>query len=228
MGCGALADSSGVSNSTRASANSLSALRVRTPLSRKQAIAFAQAVNLTIRDVGEARAMPAKKESVLNPNEQRQLAQCEHRVSEPHAPLADISSPRFVRGSRPDLEYLSSTVAVLRSARVAEDQVRSAYSLRARNCLTSILPPLYPKAQLSILPLPVHAPDATASGGQRLAAIVTSRSGVATTVYEDAMAFVVGPVEVTLQTSSIVKPVPAALENHLLSLLLHRAERYPL
>jgi hypothetical protein len=202
---------------------------LKTPrITKTQASAFARTVNLTAADVPGATATPSKQGAALTQGEQRELARCEGRSPKHPPPLVNIKSPRLSIGEGLDREDITSTVTVLSSSRTAAREVRTVYGARGRACLARILRKLY-RSNVSVSSLAVNAPGAEASGGQRIATrLIRKHRASPITVYEDSMTFVTGPAEISLETSSVDKPVSATTERQLFARLLSRAKSDPI
>jgi hypothetical protein len=71
------------------------------------------------------------------------------------------------------------------------------------------------------------APGTTGSYGWRAIAAFTVQ-GIRIQVYLDMLGFVDGPAQVTLFSSGVLRPFPAAVQERLFSLLLARAKAHRL
>ena len=71
------------------------------------------------------------------------------------------------------------------------------------------------------------APGTSGGFGWRVTARFAVR-GITVPLYLDILGFVDGPSEVTLLSSSVLRPFPAEAQQHLFALLLARAKEHPL
>jgi hypothetical protein len=202
---------------------------------KAKALAFARAVNLRAADVPGFSSRAREKERTT-PAERRaghELQRCLGRAPEA-GPLAEHSSPSFQRGGTSIAEQsVSSEVTIARSAAVAAKEVSEISSAHARSCFTHYLDQLFSgldSGGLTVGPISIAhgtppAPPGGASFGLRATAALIVRS-VHIPFYLDILGFIQGAREVTLQTTGVPAPFPAASEQQLYSLLLERAKAH--
>ncbi len=205
---------------------------------KAQALAFAQAVNLRPGDVPGYRASLKEKER-SDPAEKRASAELQHCMGRTTAnkPLLEQSSLNFQRGGSIAQQSVSSAVTVAGTSTVATTELKAIRSARARSCLTRYIEQLFKGLATrggGIGPVTIAhgtppAPNATGSFGLRVnTAIVLKANGRTARIpfFLDILGFVYGATEVTLQTSGIPVPFPAATEQQLYTLLLSRARAH--
>jgi hypothetical protein len=209
--------------------------------SHAQALAFAQAVNLTAADVPGFTS--STKQEHHSPTEQRleqQLRSCmgggSARALQPaRGALLEASSPSFSL-KRGILGFtVSSEVSVAHTSAEATVTLSAMRSPRVRACFTRYLSSLLKSelyhgatvAGLSIDTGTPPAPGTTGGFGWRVTATVAIR-GIHLSFYLDILGFIDGPAEVTLTSSGTVQPFPARAQEQLYSQLLTRAKEHPL
>ena len=216
------------------------------PLTKARAIAFAHAVNLKPADVPgfvatskreHERETPAKKRL------ERGLARCTGGALEAHDGLAKASSKDF-KLERGILRFsVNSEVSVVRTPAIAARELAAIRSSHVRACLSHYLKLLFQnqilgeeKSRTAINPNSISlsiahgtppAPGATGSFGWRITAAITVRN-VKLRFYIDILGFADGPAEVSLFSSGVLRPFPAAIQEHLYWLLLKRTEAHQL
>jgi hypothetical protein len=216
------------------------------PLTRAQAISFADAVNLTAADVPGFKATSRHERERETPAEkrlERELARCTGRSSNSPSELIEESSKAFKLEHEILHFSVSSEVSVAQSPALTAGELAAIRSNRVRGCLSRYLDLLLKyqilkehtsamiinpnSISLSISQGTPPAPGATGSFGWRITAKVTVHN-VALPFYIDILGFVYGPAEVSLSSSGALRPFPAATQEHLYLLLLKRAETHGL
>jgi hypothetical protein len=206
----------------------------RTP-TRPQALAFAQAVNLTPSDVpgftiSSARQSESAREKLL----ERQMLRCVGAAG-PSASLADVSSKSFELKRGVVQLGVSSEVAVARTPAATSAELAAIRSSHVRGCFSHYLDLLFKGQQyagarvgsVTIASGTPPAPGASGSFGWRITAnLITQR--VRLPFYMDILGFVNGPTRVTLFSSGALRPFPAEAQQRLFSLLLDRAKAHAL
>jgi hypothetical protein len=200
---------------------------------RRRAVAFARAVNLTSADVpgftaSEKHSSSSRSEKQL----ERQMLRC--------AGIGGSSKPVFEQSSRSfrlkhqiiDLS-VSSEVAVESSAAQAQKGLSAIRSAHVRGCFSHYLQQIFSSQKVTgAHPGPVSiqagtppAPGMGGSFGWRVTATFIVH-GIKVPIYLDFLGFVDGPSQVTLLSSGLLQPFPAAAQQHLFSLLLSRARSH--
>jgi hypothetical protein len=199
---------------------------------KTQAIAFARAVNLTVADIPEGRI--SSKERRPGTGERTESEHCTGALSNQHK-LADVGSPTFLRGHELETEWIGSDVTVATGAGVADHLLAALQRPDVRHCLARVWTrSLGQKAirdahwgPVAVYALPVQAPRSNGHIGLRIAMTVKFPANEVTVpAYVDVLGFAWGPAEIALIATSLTQPVPAAVENQLLSTLLARAGSY--
>jgi len=236
VGCGGASGgpAPAASPPTGSAAGSATAVAIRStgtpasPVSRARLIAYANAVNLSAADVPGASASSSQRQR------QRQSREPVHcgDVASAHE-LGEVKSPKLVRGTGLEREEIRSAVTLMSSRTIAAADLASARSTAVLACYSRILRARFAArsfksgarvANVSVSPLPVQARGADGSVGIRIAVGITPEgSETSIPVYFDALAFALGPVEVTLQAFSAIQPEPSTTETQLMSLLVDRA-----
>ena len=223
------------STHSSASAAAKPSAAASTQLTRRRALAFANAVNLTASDVPPF--TPSSRNESSSPSEQRaerQLRRCAGPVASAHG-LAEVSSKNF------ELQHdvlqlgVSSEVNVARSSAEAAQNLAALRSAHVRSCFSRYLQELFKGPQFAggpVSPVSIQsgtppAPGTTGSFGWRAIATFTVQS-IRVRVYLDMLGFVDGPAQVTLFSSGVLRPFPAAVQERLFSLLLVRAKAHRL
>jgi hypothetical protein len=226
-GCGS-SDNASVTSTTAAS----------TAISKAQAIAYAQEVNLVAADIPGATARSQEHESAEARPAGVEFAQCAGGVS-PRLRVANIDSAKFRIGKKTEPTQVKSSVEVMPTAALAAHNYRALGSARGRACIAHLVPhilegastgrALFGPATTSLLPNLLAT--GKASFGVRvsttLIAIVRGKQ-VRLPIYLDVFDLLAGPAEVSMSASGIAHPPPKATERRLLSLLYTRAETHKL
>jgi hypothetical protein len=211
------------------------------PLTKTQALAFARAVNLTAADVPGLKASSADEhqhETAAEKRLEHELQRCTGGSSSSGKGLAGVSSKDFkVEHGILDLS-VSSEVSVSRVAQtpaLASKELSAIRGKHVRACLSHYLNLLF-KGQkyqgatvspVSILQGTPPAPGASGSFGWRITVAITVH-GIRIPFYLDILGFVYGPAEVSLLSSGVLHPFPAAIQQRLFMLLLARATTHGL
>jgi len=229
--CGSGASST--HSSTPAAARSSAA--ASTQLARRRALAFANAVNLTASDVPPF--TPSSQNESSSPSEQqaeRQLRRCAGPVASARG-LAEVSSKNFQLKHDVLQLSVSSEVDVAPSSAQAAQNLAAIRSAHVRSCFSRYLEELFKGPQFAggaVSPVSIQAgtppaPGTTGSFGWRAIAAFTVQS-IRVHLYLDMLGFVDGPAQVTLFSSGVLRPFPAAVQERLFSLLLVRAKAHRL
>jgi hypothetical protein len=201
-------------------------------LTRAQALAFARAVNLKAADVPDAHGVRRRREK----SEGAEVSHCEHGAAG-GPKVAQVASPKLVRGSELEKEEIASGVTVRPDAQATMREVSLLRSRSTRECVARAFTRRFAGMRVgeahygrfSISLLPVQAPGADAAVAWRIQTSVNfTLSEVSVPIYIDVLGFTDGPAEVYLSAISATQPVPSATEQRLLSLLLSRAQAHPL
>jgi hypothetical protein len=203
------------------------------PSSRPQALAFARAVNLTSADVpGFAASEKHSKDSSSEKRLERQMLSCAGIGGSSRTVLEEGSKDFKLKHQILDLS-VSSEVAVQSSAADAQKGLAAIRSAHVRGCFSKYLQQIFNGEQTKgATPGPVTiqagtppAPGVDGSFGWRVTATFLVR-GIKVPIYLDFLGFVDGPSQVTLLSSGLLEPFPAAVQQHLFALLLARARSH--
>ncbi len=214
------------------------------PLTKASAIAFAHAVNLKPSDVPGLVATSRHEHEHETPEKkrlEREVTRCTGGALGAHDGLAEASSKDF-KLERNILRFsVSSEVSVTRTPAIAAKELAAIRSSHVRACLSHYLKLLLQNQfleeeksraifnpnsiSLSIAHGTPPAPGATGSFGWRITATIAVRN-VKLRFYLDILGFVNGRAEVSLFSSGVLRPFPAAIQEHLYWLLLKRAEAH--
>jgi hypothetical protein len=200
-------------------------------LSKAQANAFARAVNLTAADVPGFRVSSEghEHETAAEKRLKHEMLRCTGGVGGERG-LVELSSGSFERETRALYASVSSEVSVARTTAVAAKELAEIRGARVRGCLSRYLDLLFRASKFHGAVGPVSiaqgdppAPGATGTFGWRISTAIAFR-GIRVPFYMDILGFVYGPAEVTLVSSGLLRPFPAAAQQRLFSLLVKRAE----
>jgi hypothetical protein len=203
------------------------------PSGKRQALAFAQAVNLTPADVpGFAATEKHSKDSSSEKRLEHQMLSCAGIGGTSKTVLEEGSKDFKLKRQILDLS-VSSEVSVQPSAADAQKGLAAIRSAHVRGCFSKYLQQIFQGEQTkSATPGPVTiqagtppAPGVDGSFGWRVTATFLVR-GVKVPIYLDFLGFVDGPSQVTLLSSGLLEPFPAAVQQHLFALLLARARSH--
>lgn len=235
-GTGGLLAGCGKANRTQATTHSTPGAPSGTaarPLTKPQALALARAVNLTTADVrGFHASYRRHSEGAQEERFERGLLRCVGSLGSV-GKLAEVASRNFEL-DRGILQFtVSSEVSVAPTAAAAARELAAIRSARVRGCLGHSLDQLL-KGQRAgggrVGPVAVAsgtppAPGTAGSFGWRVTATYTLR-GIRLSFYLDMLGFVQGPATVTLFSTGVLRPFPAAAQQRLFSLLLSRAKAH--
>ena len=226
---------SGASSTHTSALGAKSGAAASAQLARRRALAFANAVNLTASDVPPF--TPSSQNESSSRSEQqaeRQLRRCAGPVASSRG-LAEVSSKNF-QLKRDVLQLgVSSEVDVASSSAQAAKNLAAIRSAHVRSCFSRYLEELFKGPQFAggaVSPVSIEsgtppAPGTTGSFGWRAIAAFTVQ-GITVHLYLDMLGFVDGPAQVTLFSSGVLRPFPAAVQERLFSLLLVRAKAHRL
>jgi hypothetical protein len=149
--------------------------------------------------------------------------------------LAEVSSKNFELKQDVLQLGVSSEVDVARSRAQAAQNLAAIRSAHVRSCFSHYLGELFKGPQFAggaVSPVTIEsgtppAPGTTGSFGWRATAAFTVQS-IRVHLYVDVLGFVDGPAQVTLSSSGVLRPFPAALQERLFTLLLVRAKAHRL
>jgi hypothetical protein len=206
-------------------------------LTKRQALVFARAVNLTAADVPGFKASSKHEHEHETPAEKRlegELTRCAGAPSSKDQ-LAEASSEEFGREDQSAVQSVRSSVSVVRTAALAATELAAIRSARGRACLSRYVDLLFKSQKysgasvgpVSIAPGSPSAPGTTGGFAWRIQTAITFR-GVRIPFFMDIAGFVYGPAEVTLFSFGMPAPPPAALEERLFALLVQRAKAHSL
>lgn len=198
------------------------AVAIPLKLTPARADAFARAVNLKPVDVtGSHRSnRPPSAE-----DRQEEKEQCSHAEAQA---IGGGRSPRLDRGSQLEAESISSSVVVLPSAKAARADLAYDESTAGLHCYSKLLGRKLAResnASVSIGRVLVQQRKLRdGAAGIRITARISGvQSGLALSLYVDALAFQYGPAEVELYATSFVQPVATRTEQELIDLMRARA-----
>jgi hypothetical protein len=207
---------------------------LQTGLTRARALAFAAAVNLRSADVpGLHGADKAEKQSSSGKAIESELEHCIGVASANQ--LAESGSKNFEHSGGISQFDVSSNVSVSKSAALAANELTKLRSAHTKDCLKHYLSLLFKSSSYRgavIGPVSVaegSPPAAGTSGsiGLRISTSITVRT-IRIPFYLDILGFVYGPAEVSLLSSGLPVPFPAATQQRLFLSLLARAKAHRL
>lgn len=199
------------------------------PLTKVEATAAANAINLTPADLGSGFTATPSKKDPANDADAAALATCVGGTP-PSAALVDVSSPDFSKGSSLQTHEINSNVTVLPTRQQATADLAAYQGPKAMTCLKTFIakalagaagpdvtfgPPV-------VTALDTPAPGADGSFGYALA--MTAKGGGLTIPFNVFLhAVLVKRSEISLTVISIGPAFPAAQRARLLSTLVARA-----
>lgn len=209
-----------------------------TGISRAQATAYAQEVNLVAADIPGATVRSQEHESGEAKPAGVEFARCTGGVS-PRLRVTNINSARFRIGKKTAATQVKSSVEVMPTAALAAQNYTALGSARGRACIAHVLAHVLEGASTgrarfgptttSILP------NLLATGKESFGVRVTTTligivrgKQVRLPIYRDVFDLLAGPAEVNMSTTGFGHPPPKATERRLLSLLYTRAETHKL
>lgn len=200
------------------------------PITKAQATAFANQVNLLPADMKGWRASP----NSANASQDAELARCAG-TSTPSEAVADISSNSFDRGSGLSMQSASSSVKVVQKKSIVASDLAATKSAKAQSCIKELLPRVIQQAaggqvkfsapQIEVLPTSV--PGADGAFGYRIT-LTASALGQQFRFVIDAFGAAVGRAQLSLDDFAIGKPPSSTDEQRQLSLLVSRASAHRL
>lgn len=210
-------------------------------LARKaQAIAFANAVNLKLKDLPGFKIAPSEQGSnpfsehgtTVQPRLERAMLECTG-IFNGESELAQIASKEYERVEGSEELGASSSISIARTPTAAARGLVVKHEPGARSCLARYLSrqvehnPKGGSNVLSITPSPEQALAPGTSGGvvlRVLADIVIGGKPVPLTL--NFYGFVCGQAQIGLFTTSLPRPFPPGTRRQLLTLLLNRARAH--
>lgn len=203
------------------------------PSGKRQALTFARAVNLTSADVpGFAATVKHDKNSAAEKRLEHRMLSCAGIGGSSKTVLEESSKDFKLKRQILDLG-VSSEVAVQASAADAQKGLAAIRSVHVRGCFSDYLQQIFKGEQtkdatpgrVTIQSGTPPAPGMDGSFGWRVTATFLVR-GIKVPIYLDFLGFVDGPSQVTLLSSGLLEPFPAAVQQHLFALLLARAKSH--
>ncbi len=198
---------------------------------KARARAVAKAINLVAADLPGFTAAPAAPTTAADKRLGARVAHCAGAAG-PAREIVNSDSKDFSVMSAGGIAEAdaSSNVTVLPSARLVAKDLRSIKSKRGRRCVTAAINGLLRGMKIKGVKFGTakvtvghpQAPGADGSFALRFKITATIK-GVRIPFYVDVVGFIVGRVEVALNTLGILNPFPAADEAGLFTLLLNRA-----
>ncbi len=204
------------------------------PTTKRQAEAFVNAVNLRAGDVpGFKGSTKHEHETAAEKRLEQEMLRCAGWAGFGSG-IAEGSSQSFKHETGKAALDVSSSVSVARSSAVAAKELAEMRSGRTKECLSRYLDQLFEGQKhqgatfgpVTVIAVAPPAPGRSGSFGWVIAMTITLHR-VALPVYLEILGFTNGPAEVTLFTSSLPTPFPAAVEHRLFSLLVERAKTHP-
>ncbi len=209
-----------------------------TSISKAQATAYAQEVNLVAADIPGATVSSQEHESGEAKPAGVEFATCTGGVS-PRRRVTNIDSARFRIGKKTDSTQVKSSVEVMPTAALAAQNYSALVSARGRACIAHLLSHVlegastggarFGPATTSILPnlLATGKESFGMRATTTLIGIVRGKQ-VRLPVYRDVFDLLAGPAEVNMSATGFGHLPPKATERRLLSLLYTRAETHKL
>jgi hypothetical protein len=197
-----------------------------------RAQAFAAAVILNPADLPGFNAAP-RQDTAADRQNVAQLASCAGAI-DPSRRIVDVHSDDFSRGSGLQIQQAGSSVDVLPSASLAEQDFAKFTAASARMCVGGYLARALSRSPSSspvkfgtpsILRLAPPPGTSANSFGYRFV-IPATATGVTFRVYADLLFHRAGPAEVAFNGAGIGTPFPARDEQRLFSLLITRADAH--
>jgi hypothetical protein len=232
MACGGSTHAAATAHSKAATPTGTTASR---SLTKPQALAFAHAVNLTSADVpGFSVSSTHGDETPREKQLEREMLHCVGTIGSGEG-LAEVSSKPFeIKRGILDLG-VSSEVGVARTSALAARELAAVRSAHVRACFSHFLDLIFKGRRFSgaiVSPVSIAsgtppAPGTAGSFGWRITATFAVQR-VRVSLFVDILGFVYGPASVTLFSSGVLRPFPAAIQQRLFSLLLSRAEAHDL
>jgi hypothetical protein len=210
---------------------------------KAQAIAFARAVNLRATDVRGFKVSSEHEnehETAAEKRLEREMLRCVGAPSpkDEHAEeLAEVKSPDLKLEHDGLAVSVRSSISVARTSAAVARELATIRSAHARTCVSHYLDLLFKGKALhgahigafSIASGIPPAPGTTGGFGWRISATFSATVNthrIAIPIYLDILGFVYRQAQVSLMSTSVVEPFPAAIEQRLYSLLLERAKAH--
>jgi hypothetical protein len=202
------------------------------PWTHARAQAFAAGVILNPTDVPGYTAT-RHQETAADRQNVAQLASCAGAI-DPSRRIVDVHSDDFGRGSGLQIQQVGSSVDVLPSASLAEQDFTKFTTASASKCVGAYVERALAESPSSspvkfgtpsILKLAPPPGTSTNSFGYRFVLPATA-AGVTFRVYTDLLFHRAGPAEVAFNSAAIGKPFSATDEQRLFSLLVTRADAH--
>ncbi len=200
---------------------------------RARAAAFARAVNLTAADLPSFHASSEREHHAAGEKRvEQELLRCVGSAGAAKG-LVESGSGTFERHASIVSQSVSSEVSVAQTPALAAKELAAFHNGRLLRCLSRYFTGLlgsqrYHGAIVSPVSTKQGSPPAagmTGSFGLRFTATITVRA-IHIPLYVDVLGFVDGSAVVSLFATGIPAPFPAAIEEHLFSLLLQRAKTH--
>jgi hypothetical protein len=211
-------------------ASSKSSTRPEPPITKAQATAFANQVNLQPADMQGWRA---SLNSAIS-SQDAQLAKCAG-TSAPSEAVADVSSNSFDRGSALSTQGAASSVKVVQNKSTVTSDLATTKSAKAQSCIKALLPRViqqiagnqvkFGAPQIETLSPSVAGADG--SYGYRIT-FAAEALGQQFPFVIDVLGAAVGRAELSLDDFGIGNPLPPADEQRLLSMLVSRSNAHRL
>lgn len=212
-----------------------------TSISKAQADRYAREVNLTQADVPGSEVLAGEQEIGIPTAGGVAFDRCIGAVL-PNRRVDNVDSERLRLGSKSTAIGLKSNVEVQPSATVADKDFAALQGAHTTACLKHQLPKSVEATSASDFHIHLGAIRTTAEPGSLPSGLptygvlievpltVTSKLGkqVKRIVYADIVAFVIGPAEISLSTTSITRQRTFATAKRLLTLLYQRADAHKL
>jgi hypothetical protein len=201
------------------------------PSDKRRAQTFAHAVNLTSADVpGFVATVKHDTNSAKEKRLEHQMLSCAGIGGTSKTVLEESSKDFKLKRQILDLG-VSSEVAVQASAADAQKALAAVRSTHVRSCFSDYLQQVFKgertkdatPGRVTIQSGTPPAPGMDGSFGWRVTATFLVR-GIKVPIYLDFLGFVDGASQVTLLSSGLLEPFPAAVQQHLFRLLLARAK----
>ncbi len=201
----------------------------------QRALAFARAVNLTSADVpGFTASAKHQHDSPREKALERQMLRCAGVAGPAKAVFAEGSKDFELKHAILDFS-VSSEVSVQPGTTQADKGLSAIRGARARGCFSRYLEQSFSAQRIkgaTLGPVSIQsgtppAPGTSGSFGWRVTATFVLR-GASIPIYLDFLGFTVGPSEVTLLSTGLLRPFPAAVQQQLFTTLLSRAKAHRL
>jgi hypothetical protein len=204
------------------------------PLTRRQAIVFAHAVNLTAADVPGFTVIPREPETAAGKGLEREMVRCAGALSS-NEKLVEVNSEKFKRGREMSEVDVSSEVSFARTPALAVRELEALSSAQARTCVSRYIDRYFKGEEFrgaSISPVTItsstpSAPGTTGSFGWQISIMITARH-IQIPFYIDILGFVYGQAQVSLFSTGVPTPLSSGIQQRLFSLLLERAKAHRL